>query len=82
MYFLLQCNLHICYSNEAHGWTALSTAASEGHDMIVEFLIKHGADINGKFLDGQKLGWNVSVYYMNEYMYMCICIKQYIGIVK
>ena len=49
-----------CYSHETNGWTPLTFAAARGHEMVVEYLLKSGADKDGKFLTNEGHGWNVS----------------------
>ena len=59
-----------CYSNEATGWTPLTFAAAQGHLLVVEYLLKSGADVDGKFspeklqrfTDSEKTSWNVSIF--------------------
>ena len=42
------------YSNEEDG-TPLTCAAEHGHEEIVDYLLKSGADVDGKFLDDEDI---------------------------
>jgi len=39
---------------ESAGWTALMWAAAEGHQAVVEVLLRHGADAGAADQDGER----------------------------
>lgn len=41
-------DINICDSRDAHGETALMSAADRGNTSIIELLLEHGADINAR----------------------------------
>ena len=46
--------LHLLHSNEEIG-TPLTCAAEHGHEDVVDYLLKSGADVDGKFLDDKNI---------------------------
>ena len=42
------------YSNEEYG-TPLTCAAEHGHEEIVDYLLKSGADVDGKVFDDEDI---------------------------
>ena len=50
----------ILFRNEYSGNTPITYAAECGHEAVVDYLLKMGADVNGKFSNTDKVSWNVS----------------------
>ena len=47
------CSMQICHNNLLYlGWTPLHEAANHGHEEVVKYLLKHGADINAPGMEG------------------------------
>jgi len=63
------------YSNEKNGRTPLTCAAQHGHEMIVDYLLKAGADVNGKFQAQSRTKISLNVCQMNMYFHFSFCVS-------